>query len=328
MLSRVAESIFWFSRYLERTENTVRFLAVQFNLEIELSSQMSDQWAPLIKTICSEELFYKHYSSPTKENIIQFLTFDENNPNSILATLNAARENARIVRERIPQDCWQYINKLYLDVQQFSTNQSKDYLAFFDMIKQSYYQISGVLYNTLPYSEEFHFFNLGKQLERANQITRLLDTKFYYLLDKDSFVGNHIDLIQWTAVLHSLSAVEVYRRTFGTPEPANIASFLLLDSQFPRSLRYCIIDAQASLHKITGNDLRSFVKQVEKTMGRLRANLDYIEIDEIFSFGLHNYIDRIQQRINTICNNVKSTFFEQDLQAKPELSVSKVALTT
>lgn len=313
MLSRVAESIYWMNRYIERVENTARFIDVNLNLMLELPPDFEEQWKPLIATSGDSEVFKAQYDRTyTKETVVPFLTFDKGNHNAILSCLAAARENARSIRERISNELWEQMNATYLEVrdaQKKTQWDTEDLLLFFEQIKKNCYLIAGISNNTLSYSEEWHFAKMGQFLERADQLSRILDVKFYYLLPKGNSIATTIDLIQWGALLRSTSAYEMYRREYGILNPSKIAEFLMLNPRFPRSMRYSLIQAQSALHHITGHDAGTFSLPAEKTLGRLRSNLDYIEIEEIFSYGLHEYLERIQARLDEAGNYIYSSFF-------------------
>jgi uncharacterized alpha-E superfamily protein len=186
---------------------------------------------------------------------------------------------------------------------------TEDLLLFLETIKKECYTMSGIANNTLSYSEEWYFARVGKYLERVDQISRILDVKFYYLLPKGQSIATTIDLIQWRAVLRSNSAEEMYRRAYGSLHPTRIAEFLILDPLFPRSIRHGLTKMQDALHQITGNFLGTFSLPIEKTVGRLKSNLDYIEIDEIFGFGLHEYLVRIQTRLHEAGSQMYDSFF-------------------
>ncbi len=314
MLSRVAESIYWHNRYIERVENIARFVDVNLNLMIELPPDFGEQWQPLIQTSGEEATFKQLYATPSKENVIRFLTFDRSHNNSLLSCLILARENARGVRERISTELWEQVNQLYWMVKDAAPKSewsTEELFLFFEKIKKECYVMSGIADNTLSYSEEWHFARVGKFLERVDQLSRILDVKFYYLLPKGKgqSIATTIDLIQWRAVLRSISAEEMYRREYGILNPMRIAEFLILDPLFPRSIRHGLTQLQDALLKITGNHSGSFSLPIEKTVGRLKTNLDYIEIDEIFNFGLHEYLVRIQTRLDEAGSHIYDSFF-------------------
>ncbi len=184
MLSRVADSIYWMSRYIERAENVARFIAVNLNLSLDLAGAADEQWLPLVITTGDQEKFAELYSTPTKQNVIRFLTFDRENPNSIMSSLRAARENARAVRESISSEMWEHINRFFLMVveggaQEAALASSYD---FFDQIRFSGQQFMGVTDATMTHGEGWHFCRLGRSLERPKKTSRILDVKYLILL--------------------------------------------------------------------------------------------------------------------------------------------------
>lgn len=318
MLSRVADSIYWMNRYIERAENYARFIDVNFNLTLDLPYGMTEQWRPLLFTTADHKLFEHRYGGASKENVIRFLTFDLENSNSILSCLSKARENARTMRDVISTEMWEQLNTFYLSIRNSKatnvwnlTNQ----MNFFHEIRRGCALFYGIADSTIMHSESWHFGNLGRYMERADKTTRILDMKYYILLPKVEDVGSPIDLVQWTAVLKSASALEMYRQSVGRLIPTEIAKFLILDREFPRSIRFCVAHAANSLNHISGSNDRSYSNVAEKKVGHLRSDLDYIDMQEIFHSGLHEFLDEIQVRLNETHNAVHETFFT--LQMEP-----------
>jgi uncharacterized alpha-E superfamily protein len=315
MLSRVANSIFWMNRYIERAENYARLIEVDYNLAMDLPPGLVEQqWRPLVLTTGDEALFQEHYGEFTKKNVIRFLAFDTDNPNSICSCLFSARENARTVREIIPSEMWMQINEMYLSmkamVKDDDLNQ-KYLIQFFKDIKSGGHLYSGIMDGTFSRSEGWHFGNIGRFLERADKTNRIIDMKYYYLLPNPDYVGTPLDLMQWSALLKSASAFEMYRKTFGKLDVANIVKFLVFDREFPRAMRYCLIQAEQSLHAIVGTERERFTfeTKAEKEMGKLRSELDYTDVNDIFSFGLHEYLDGFQLKLNYLGGAIAETFF-------------------
>ena len=258
MLSRVADSIYWMSRYVERAENVARFISVNLNLSLDMPGEAGQQWLPLVVTTGDHDEFQRAVSArPTKENVIQFLTFDHENPNSILSCLRAARENARSVREIISSEMWEHINRFYLMVRDGGTLEAvlDDPYDFFDQVRVSGQQFMGVTDATMTHGEAWHFCQLGRMIERADKTSRILDVKYFILLPKPTDVGTPFDDIQWSALLRSASALEMYRQRHGRISPANVVQFLMLDREFPRAVLYCLTRANESLHAISGTPL-------------------------------------------------------------------------
>lgn len=311
MLSRVANSIFWMNRYIERAENVARFIEVNLHLTLGLDNGFANQWEPLVITTGDHASFVERYGAATQKNVIDFLTFDKENPNSILSCLNAARENARSVREIISSAMWLELNKFYLTVRGashggWSVSRAHD---FFDQIIVSSHLLAGISDATMSHGEAWHFARMGQLLERADKTSRILDVKYFILLPRLQDVGTPLDTIQWAALLKSASALEMYRKSRGRISPAAVADFLILDRHFPRSIRFCLLGAEDSLHRITGSDPGTFCNKAEQRLGRLRAEFDYTQVGDIIDQGLHEYLDHFQTKLNQVGDAISETFF-------------------
>jgi len=311
MLSRVANAIYWMNRSVERAENYARFIDVNLNLTLDLPHGTAEQWEPLVTTTGDHELFNQRYGKPTRENVVQFLAADAANPNSVLSCLTAARENARSVREIISSEMWEQVNRFYLMVKEAVTAGwfSQDPYRFFTEVKQASHLLSGITDATMSHGEGWHFGRLGRLLERADKTSRILDVKYFILLPHVSDVDTPFDNIQWSALLKSASALEMYRKQYGRIAPNLVADFLILNPAFPRAIRYCVIKAEDSLRAISGSDGATARTQPEKKVGRLRAELEYTDIDEIRAGGLHEFLDGLQAELNGIDDAIHDTFF-------------------
>jgi uncharacterized alpha-E superfamily protein len=206
---------------------------------------------------------------------------------------------------------WEELNKFYLLVRD-ARNDSRAIASpfeFFGKIKQAGYLLEGVTYGTMSHGEAWNFGRLGTLLERADKTSRILDVKYYLLLPKVEDVGTPLDISQWGTLLKSASALEMYRKQFGRLLPKNVAHFLLLDRNFPRAVRFCIIRAEQSLLNITGGTTGNFNNPPEQLLGRLRSELDYLHIDEVMETGLHEFIDNLQGQLNDIGDAISNSFF-------------------
>ena len=311
MLSRVANSIYWMARYIERADNIARFVDVNLHLILDAPVESQEQWEPLVKITGDHEDFEKRYGEPTRDNVIQFLTFDRENPNSILSTVIKARENARSVREIISSEMWEQVNKFYfmlLDAEGSGVANDTPY-DFYNQIKMASHLFIGITDTTMSHNEAWHFDRLGRLIERADKTSRILDAKYYILLPRVEDVGTPIDNIGWAALLKSASAFEMYRKRYRRISPLKVTKFLIHDLEFPRSIRYCLIKAQISLHEITGADIGIVNNKAERQLGRLRSDLDYANIDEIVSVGLHEFLDDFQIRLFGVGEAIFDTFF-------------------
>ena len=313
MLSRVAESIYWMSRYLERAENIARLMETQLHMLLDLPSlrEEPNAWKPLVDITGDGEYFSNKLGKPTKENVIFFHTFDADYPHSIKSCLTSARENARSVREVISSEIWEMINKLYLEVAGGgkSVKAFKNPHKFYLDIKMSGHLIQGIAYSTMAHGEAWHFSELGKYLERADKTSRILDVKFFIILPQIDYVGSSMDNVQWTALLKSTSSLEMYRKKYNLINARNIANFLVFDREFPRSILYCINEAEESYSKIRGTPSGAYDNNLARKFGKLTGKLNYSHIDEVIEVGLHEYLDEVQSDLNEVGNVIFDTFF-------------------
>ena len=317
MLSRVADSIYWMSRYIERAENVARFIGVNLHLMLDLPGGATQQWQPLVDITGDDGDFAKRYGEATQQNVILFLTFDSENPNSILSCLRGARENARSVREVISSEMWEQLNQFYLMVNSASAKAESlaDPQELYASVKMSSHLFSGVTDGTMTHGEGWHFCQLGRKLERADKTSRILDVKYYILLPAVADVGTTFDDIQWAAVLRSASAFEMYRKRYGRIAPRRIVEFLLLDSEFPRAINHSLLGARESVHAISGTPAGMFRNPAEQLLGQLCSELAYAEVDDIIDSGLHEYLDDLQTKMNQVGTGIGETFFASRMPA-------------
>ncbi len=321
LLSRVANSVYWMARYIERAVNVARFIGVNLHLQLDLPLAPANQWQPLIDTSGDTAAFQQSYGEATQENVIRFLTVDAANPNSICSCLRAARENARSVRETISSEMWEQINRTYLHFQPYPQLWEAEKLAErLRHLQFSCHLIHGISDTTMSHNEAWHFMRLGGSIERAEKISRILDVKYFILLPSATFVGTPYDDIHWSAVLKSVSGFEMYRKKHGRIAPRDIVDFLVLDRNFPRAIHHCIHSADECLHAITGTPMGYFQYRSEQLMGSLRAELDFTSVDRIMNNGLHEYLDDLQVKMNAIGDNLLLDFFALRRQSQSQSS--------
>ena len=311
MLSRVADSVYWLSRYVERAENVARFIDVNYNLTLGESESFGNQWAPLVYTTGDQDIFEQRYERPTRENVLQFLSFDKGNPNSIISCVANARENARTIREVISSVVWEQLNKFFFMVRssaQFRPTVEQPQ-AFCERVRLASHLLIGATDSTMSHGEAWHFSRIGRMLERADKTSRIVDVQYYILLPDAGDVGSTMDVVRWSALLKSASALEMYRRQHGKIVPDRVADFLLLDRHFPRSMHFCLMRAQESLRHITGSATGTFQNKAEQRMGRLCSSMDYTSIHDIIQLGLHEYIDDFQSQLNSVGRAIHDDFF-------------------
>ena len=331
MLSRVADSVYWMNRQIERAENVARAVETALDLALEGTITHGRLWNGLVCTFGDQADFWSRHGLADQAHVITFLAFDTQNPNSIASCLHAARENARTVRDMISSPMWQEINKAYLFVRAAGAGHAELHnpREFLDEVKRASQLITGVTDATMSHGEAWHFARLGRLIERADKTSRVLDVEHYFQPaaarvapaaaqvappvagPAPTTVGPGWDSVQWSAVLESASALEMYRKEYGAVSRRHVAEFLILDRAFPRAMHFCLIKAEESLLAVTGGTKGTYSNAAEQRLGRLRSELDYGHIDEILGAeaGLHGFIDRFQTRLNGASDAIHETFF-------------------
>jgi uncharacterized alpha-E superfamily protein len=313
MLSRVADSIYWMNRYVERAENLARFVDVTHHMSLDLPAGSGQQWGALVFASGDQQYFENHYGEPTRENVMRFLSLDADYSGSILSCVRAARENARSVRESISSEMWEQLNQFYItvrDAEKLGLLESPN--EFFQYVKDTSHLFVGITVTTFSQGEAWHFARLGRVLERADKTSRILDVKYFTLLPSVQDVGTPIDDMQWSAVLRSVSGLEMYRRRHHGITPRRVVGFLVLDRLFPRAIMHCVDVANRSLHVISGSPEETFWNVAEKRLGQLRSKLAYSTVDEIIAHGLHEFLDSLQTQLNSVGDGIYNTFIAME----------------
>lgn len=310
MLSRVADTIYWMNRYVERAENVARFVDVNLHLALDFP-EAEAEWEPLVRTTGDAELYRARYGEVSRNEVLRFLTFDRENPNSIATCFTRARENARSVREVISSEVWEQVNRAYWMVNDAARSASALDAPhdFFTAVKHASHSFVGTMYLTMSHNEGWHFARLGRLLERADKTSRILDVKSGLMSSKHEDAGSPVEELHWSALLRSASAFEMYRKACGNVVPSRVVEFLVLNDRFPRSVLYCLKKGERSLHAISNSQLGSWTNQAERELGRLNAELGYAEVSELLARGLHQYIDDLQLRMNHVHDQIAAVFF-------------------
>lgn len=320
MLSRVAESLYWMQRYRERAENTARLVDASMHLNIDAPGDDQAQWFPVVATTGDHELFEKLYGLATEEKVLRFLTFDERNPNSILNCILRSRENARSIRPIITSEMWNELNAAHVFVQKtaLSCGGGKPGREFYDQIRKSCQLFTGIMDTTLSHNEAWHFGRLGNLVERADQTSRILDVKYFILLPSPEHVGTSYDDIQWTALLQSVGALEMYRRVQNSVQHMHVVQFLILNREFPRSIYSCLFRAEQSLRQILGGQTTNCMSYAG--VSALCKKLSSITVAQIIKEGLHEFLDGLQSQIIEIHKHITNDFFAmRPMPASPQL---------
>ena len=317
MLSRVADSLYWLQRYRERAENIARLIDVNLFLTIDAPGDEMQQWEPIVKTTGDHARFLSLYNKPSERNILEFLTFDERNPNSILNCIRHSRENARSIREAITLEMWNELNLLYLFVQNASKTRletTEDRFNFYGRVRRSCQLFTGIMDTSLSHDEGWHFGRIGNLIERSDQSSRILDVKYFILLPSVEHVGSAYDDILWAALLKSVSGLEMYRRLWHEIHHAHVIDFIVLNAEFPRSIHSCLKRARESLRRLnvseTGED------PPLELVGRVCDQLESMTVYDIVKEGLHEFLDGMQARISEINTSMYATYFAPLPQAE------------
>jgi uncharacterized alpha-E superfamily protein len=318
MLSRVAENLFWMSRYLERAENVARLLDVGLYLELDAPRlTVEDGSAPveiaLYILACREAFCAAHPKSASDRNaVLEFLTFDRSNPQSILSMISLARDNARGTQESLGVDAWSEVNRryLYLSGRRAGGRFEAGPSSFYTRIKQSCILFDGLIQNTLPRDDVYHFIQLGRYLERVDLMGRILHAKCQSLEKGIADADLALGLVRWTGLLRSCSAYGAYLRVErDRVDPVGVIRFLVLNHDFPRAIRFCVARCRASLQEIAGGDEDEYTSEAARLLGRLDSELRYIDAAEIFERGLLPFFEGLQTTCQRVGREIQRSFF-------------------
>jgi uncharacterized alpha-E superfamily protein len=315
MLSRTADHLFWMARYTERAENTARMLDVNYQMSLlpQSRTQARQGWEGLLSISELTQAYESLYGEVTAQGVMTFMTLDEANPSSIISCLKSARENARAVRGSLTTEVWETQNQTWLEMRRLIQEGqfAQDPSQLFEWVKFRSHLSRGVSVGTMLMDESLHFLRLGTFLERADNTARLLDVKFHAAQDQLSDNSQpgvvEYDFYYWSAILRSVSGFEIYRKVYrNVILPEKVVELLVLRSDMPRSLHACLNDVVNNLTLLAEHRASESLRRASK----LRAQLQYAHVDEIFSMGLHTYLVQFLDRINDIGRCVSREFMQ------------------
>jgi uncharacterized alpha-E superfamily protein len=309
MLSRTADHLYWMARYTERAENLARMLEVNYRMSLlPQGAELVEQgWTATLTIIGLLEAFKQRYDAITHSNAIAFLAFDRENPLSIYSCVRAARENARAVRGTLTSEIFETLNATWLEMRVASMRSTSDAEMgnFFEWVKHRSHLTRGVIQGTMLRDEAWHFTWLGTYLERSDSTARILDVKYHLLLPRGEKAGGATDYYQWSALLHSVSAFEIYRRVYrDLITPRRVAELFVLRDDMPRSLHRCMSQVYSHLTAIRNSQSA----ETERRAGELQASLHFGRIDDIFELGLHEYLVQFLGRTRDLGERVSRDF--------------------
>lgn len=312
MLSRVASSLYWMNRYVERAENTARVLDVAWRMSLlvkEPRLQAQEWTAPLVITGALDAFPGGPEAAGARE-VLAYMALDPQNPSSIYACARQARENARAVRGAITSEMWEVVNSTWLELQQIDEQrlQARGVSPFFDWVKERSHLFRGVTFGTLLRDEAYWFSRLGTHIERADSTARILDVKYHVLLPSIEAVGGAVDYYQWSAVLRSVSAFESFRKVYRDAiTPLRLAELLILDEDMPRSLHFCLMQACDTLERVRNDRSDECLRQARLLLSHLQDG----RIGDIFSGGLHEYLTAFLDSAKRLSDEIERAFFAQ-----------------
>ena len=304
LLSRTAESLYWAARYLERAEDTARVAREHTNLLVDIPVSVSITWEPLLAITGSHDEFDERFTKVDESTIIRFLVADEDNPGSIVASVEGARENLRTTREVLPREVWQAVNDLHLYVQanHDSGVARATRAGFLDRVIGEVQRVGGILGSTMSRDAAYEFLRLGRNIERADMTTRVLDVRASALLAGGPM--HEYDDVQWMSVLRSVSGLQMYHRATRRPiEGDSVVTFLLTDQAFPRSVGHCMGEMLHGVEQLPRHELVQPACEAALAMVRRAA------VDATDGAGLHEAMDRLQIAVAEVHDAVASAYF-------------------
>lgn len=303
MLSRVADNLYWMSRYLERAEHTARLLDVHINLSLEHTRGSSEaRWGRLLA--CLDPNLAKADPQPLAETrSVDALAFDMSNRNSIVSCIMAARENARQVREQISSEMWEQINRLFHEVRRSSIEDVRDFqpTEFLWSVRERSYLFQGITDSTMNHGEGWHFIQLGRYLERAGSVASLLDVHFAEFARVPDWDAAHSEHLEWVGLLRSCTAFEAYCKVYTAELRARrVLEFMLLNAEFPHSVRFSMDHVQQAFDCLVQTCPNRGADRLRKLTGRVCSSLAFANIDDVLTGGLHTMLEGLQRQCNQI----------------------------
>lgn len=311
MLSRVAERLYWTARYLERAENTARLVRVFSHMMLDLPKGVGINWRQLVDISGAPEKFDKNYRTSGERNVIKFMLFDQDNSGSLFSSLSAARENVRTTRDLVPSEGWEHVNELFLFAKKKLAGKTieKDRYEFLSEVIMRCQQITGLLAGTMSHGPAYQFVRVGRNLERADMTTRLIDVGSATIIAP----GVELERLEnrlWTYVLKSLSAHQMYRQYVRRRvQPEQVLAFLLQDVDFPRAVAHGLGEIVACFD----NNLPHNEEPLRAGL-RLQRLIAEADVEKLRAEGLHEFIDQLQFELGNLHMQISSTWFSFELE--------------
>ncbi len=312
MLSRIADSMYWMARYLERAGETARLMEINLLYLVEAEEDMGeeDKWRPILQINSSEPLYDEQFGggSISTPRVLQFISAGRTNPSSIRTCLRLFRENARVARDRISKEMWEAVNEIWMsfDERLKGPLTAERAGALFVDLRNQVARFNGLIASTMMRGEAYAFYQLGGCFERADMTSRILDVKYHIILPDLSMVGSALDYYQWAALLKSLSGFEAFRRSYHSGfMPADVAEFVVLNRDFPRSIVFSVERMGAAL-QIIGLEHKDATRAAFSNISEMVA----VTSQQIFDAGLHEYLERLLERMSLFHAALAEEFFQ------------------
>lgn len=308
MLSRVADSLYWMSRYVKRTDSILRMLKVNYASAQDDGSNFT--WRPVLKIFTyGEEEEFARIEKNTRL-VLHYLITDRENPNAVVTLVTKARENARSVQDNITNELWQTLNEFYhivRDEQLTVALQTKDPITTLDMLISRAMLYYGIAESTMFRGEGMNFMNIGKYLERATQSVDILDVKFSdlsYDLDKTA------EVTYWKHLLQSISGYALYLKTYRSGfEARNIVELIVFNNNYPLSILHSVNMLDRYFERLRESSDGSDFDHIRFMIGRLRSKLQYSNMQILSEQGLHTFLSELNHDLTMIGNALNEHYF-------------------
>jgi uncharacterized alpha-E superfamily protein len=312
MLSRVAETIYWIGRYLERAENTARLINVNTNLMLDLPKSIALGWESLVRILGCDSAYAERHDEITERRVVNFLISDESNPGSILSVLGFARENARTIRDILPREAWEELNAFHqqiVDAKQtsYARQGRHNYLS---QIIRGIQQHAGLLSGTMNHNTAYHFLNMGKKLERADMTTRIINVKSESPIPVDAPELTPYQDMLWMSMLESLGGYQMYRQSMlqARINRIDVLTFLFRKTEFPRSFTYCTENIAYNLSCLPNNaESLSILRHIDRMVQE-------VPMAEMDNGVLHRFVDQLQICLGYLHGSIAETYFPPALE--------------
>lgn len=309
ILGRTANGLYWMHRYIERAENMARLVDAGMRMALTRTAGSPDEWSSVILSAAAQSKFEATHENYDAERVVHFLLCDPDNPSSVISTITAARQNARMVRTALTRDAWEAVNMAWMNLTRVLSKPipENELPQALDLIKRETALIRGAFHGTMLRSENFNFSNLGTFIERADNTARILDVKYYVLLPSISHVGTAMDNSQWESILRSVSAHRSYRWVYEAEyRPANIIDFLVLNDRMPRSLASSYHNLALNLGYLDrdyGFSTEAFAKA-----SQTRDMLASSSVSKIIDAGLHEFLTGFISQNNNLGQTISEVY--------------------